>query len=75
MKGGVNVNAKDSNCRTPLWWAAGNGHLEVTNLLIQQKGVDLCSEDSSGRTPLSWAAENGHLEIFELLKAKLSSNP
>jgi ankyrin repeat protein len=29
----VDPDSKDSNGRTPLWWAAGNGHEAVVKLL------------------------------------------
>ena len=69
---------KDFNDRTPLSWAAENGHLEIVKLLLKE-GVGVDSEDAWTpwswakqivRTPLSWAAENGHLEVVKLLLKK-----
>lgn len=34
-------NAKDSAGRTPLSWAAENGHIEVVQLLLETKEVDV----------------------------------
>ena len=56
--------------RTPLSWAAENGHLEVVRLLLATGKAEVDSKDNNyGRTPLSWAAENGHLEVVRLLLA------
>jgi ankyrin repeat protein len=52
--------------RTPLSWAAGNGHNTIAQLLLKKK-VDPDSKTSNGRTPLSWAAGNGHEAVVRLL--------
>ncbi|KAF8417386.1 hypothetical protein EV426DRAFT_376156 [Tirmania nivea] len=48
------------NGRTPLSYAAENGHKDVVRLLVEREDVDADSKNKSGRTPLSYAAENGH---------------
>jgi len=64
---GVDANSKDEDGRTPLLWAADNGHEAVVQLLLEHEGVDANSKDEDGRTPLLWAAANGHEAVVQLL--------
>ena len=62
----------DKKGSTPLLWAAGGGHLDITRYLIE---VCNCDPNQSqrgkrsffGRTALHWAARNGHLEVVRYL--------
>src|SRR4029434_6294331 len=56
--------------RTPLSWAAKEGHRAVVELLLE-KVAELKSNDNYGQTPLSWAAEEA---VMELLLEKVLRN-
>ena len=65
--GGVDVNKGERHTgNTPLWIAAGRGHLDMVKLLIDQDGdVAIASKDES--TPISMACKGNHTEIVALL--------
>jgi len=72
----INPDAPDSwYDRTPLSWAAGNGHEGIVKLLLERKDVNPdIPESDYGRTPLSWAAANGHVGIVMLLLGRRDVN-
>ncbi|KAJ6102456.1 hypothetical protein N7486_004883 [Penicillium sp. IBT 16267x] len=66
--GKVDVDVKDTESgRTPLSWAAENGHDTIAKMLLDTGKVDVDMKDLNGRTPLSWAAENSHDTIVKML--------
>ena len=70
LKNRHNPDVKDTYGRSPLSWAAGNGHEAVVKLLLE-KGAELESRDKGwGWTPLSRAAADGHEAVVQLLLAK-----
>ncbi|KAF2191875.1 hypothetical protein K469DRAFT_344388 [Zopfia rhizophila CBS 207.26] len=70
LEKGAALESKSNSGRTPLSWAAQNGHEAVVVKLLLEKGAVLESKSNSGRTPLSWAAQNGHEAVAKLLLEK-----
>jgi ankyrin repeat protein len=67
VKEGAEIDYKDVNGMTPLWFAVGRGHLEVTRFLLEQ-GADpnVAREDTLG-PPLVMAAAENRVELVKLL--------
>lgn len=72
---GVDVNVWDKWGRTALSLAAGEGHLAVSELLLENGAWVNPHEDyDTYHTPLLAAAENGHLEVVKFLVSQ-GANP
>ena len=65
--GGYEVDQQDCVCKTPLAWAAENGHERVAKALLGRKDVDPNRPDVYDRTPLVWAAAMGHEGLVKIL--------
>ena len=62
--------------RTPLSWAAENGHEGIVKLLLGRKYVNPNTPDTMyGQTPLFWAAVNAHEGTVKLLLDRKEVNP
>ncbi|KAL8988120.1 MAG: hypothetical protein Q9169_008609 [Polycauliona sp. 2 TL-2023] len=59
----------DNDRRTPLSYAAGNGHVPAVQLLLEKR-ADIDFMDNDRRTPLWYAAEKGHVAVVQLLLDK-----
>lgn len=49
---GIEMDGLDNKCRTPLSWAASNGHEAVIKLLLATERVNVNAADKLGQTPL-----------------------
>jgi len=73
--GGCEVNQRDCTGRTPLAWAATNGHVGAARILLEQECVDPNRPDEHGGTPLRWAAVKGHQGVVKLLLEREDVDP
>ena len=69
------ANGGDFGGRSPLSWAARNGHEEVVEILLEQEAVNPDKPDNIGKTPLSHAAQNGHEGVVKILLGREGINP
>ena len=65
---------KSSRGLTPLMFAAGNGHLQATRLLLRG-GAQVHLMDYNGQTPFIHAAKNGHDNVFQLILEQSVTDP
>ncbi|KAF2819056.1 ankyrin [Ophiobolus disseminans] len=69
------VNSPCAQGRSPLSWAAGNGHEGVVRVLLAQGGAVMDLEDIHGARPLAWAAAGGHrlvvLRLFQWVEERV----
>jgi hypothetical protein len=55
----VDIELKNKQHQTPLWWAAREGLEDVVRVLLNTGRTDANSRDWKGLSPLCWAAHNG----------------
>ncbi|OKP09891.1 Ankyrin repeat domain-containing protein 50 [Penicillium subrubescens] len=67
ISNGSHIEITDIHGRTPLFWAAYNGHEAVVKILLDTESVDADIKDSKGETPLLAAAQHGHAAVVKLL--------
>ena len=67
LDAGANVSANTTSVRrTPLHWAARNGHTDAVHLLLR-RGAQTASQDTDGSAPLHLAAAQGGVDVARLL--------
>ncbi|KAI7974824.1 hypothetical protein EIK77_004916 [Talaromyces pinophilus] len=67
LENGISLDVKDDTYRrSPLAWAALEGHKDVVALLLKH-GANTEAEDKSRQTPLMLAAMKGHDTVVEIL--------
>ena len=72
---GCEINQVDCTGKTPLLWAAKNGHDGMVKQLLEREDVDPDRPDNWASTPLSWAADSGHEGVVRLLLGRKDVDP
>ena len=72
---GYKINQQDCAGRTPLVWAAKNGHEGVVKILLERENVEPNLADKNDRTPLGWSAIEGHEGVVKLLLEQENVDP
>jgi len=63
---GANVNGRDRDGRSPLWYAANDGFLDVVTIMTGMAS-EINAIDNQGQTALARAAFNGHDDVVRFL--------
>ena len=69
------VDQQDCAGRTPLTWAARNGHEGVVKILLERGDVDPNRPDKYHTGPLGWASNKGHEGVLRLLLERGDVDP
>jgi ankyrin repeat protein len=69
LKSSHTLFLRDADHRTPLAWAAEQGHEPIVKLLLSMDGVEVNAADRNGWTPLFLAAMRRHESVVALLLA------
>ena len=74
LDGDAHVNARNTEDRTPLHFAALQADIKIADRLIAE-GANLGARDIHGCTPLNFANGNGHSAVGELLRRARETRP
>ena len=66
LKGGMELETRDPSGATALMYAALNGHVEATSLLIEE-GANVNAQDNLGRRALDYATVRPESGAFKIL--------
>lgn len=64
---GANISLRNTTGCTATHFAAGQGHVECLDTLINYGNIDVNSQTKFGATPLILAAKGGHIDCVNLL--------
>ncbi|GAB7333703.1 hypothetical protein MBLNU13_g05245t1 [Cladosporium sp. NU13] len=64
---GVHVDAVDTSGRSPLSWAAANGHARCVLVLLRQHADTEIRDMLNSWTPLEWAIERKHKSVVQII--------
>ncbi|KAF3075556.1 Ankyrin repeat domain-containing protein 50 [Trichoderma lentiforme] len=67
LQKGYRPDARDTDGRTPLSWAAENGSVGITTKLLATGRVEADSNNNWNNTPLFYAVSNNHGRVVKLL--------
>ncbi len=69
IENGAEIDAMDSQGKTPLFWAINSGNENLINIarMLIDKGADVNIVTSTDETPLLVACKKGHAEVVRLL--------
>jgi ankyrin repeat protein len=69
LAAGIDVNARYEHDLTALMWAAGQGQVEATQLLLA-RGARTDAKDDRGMTALDIARQAGHAIVVQALAGR-----
>lgn len=75
LEKGANIDARDRLGQTPLFWAAGIGHLELVKILCEQFNAGVNITDYFQQTPLFVASTRGFEDVVAFLLDEAGANP
>ena len=67
LKSSLDLNPVDVSGKTPVMWAAINGHFETVCTLTALR-ADVSIDDHDGFTSLAWASKYSHLDIVQYIR-------
>ncbi|KAI6773002.1 hypothetical protein HG530_003960 [Fusarium avenaceum] len=66
LTSGADVNLKDKDGRTPIFYAVWSGNVEIVQRLVKE-GASINIRDILGVTPVTYAVSNGNHEVVKIL--------